>query len=95
MLFRCRSGASLLEMLIALVLLDLLAIATLHSVLATQRIARGVAAGAAIDMTRLETFRFAAADPGCRESPSATLRALSLAAHPHRPAMTVMFRCGR
>ena len=92
---RARAGTSLIELLVALVLLDLLALATLHSVLATQRIARGVAAGAAIDMTRLETFRFAAADPGCRDAPSATLRALSLAAHANRPAMTVVVRCGR
>lgn len=89
------AGTSLIELLVALVLLEILAVATLHSVLHTQRIARTVAATGAIDMARLETVRIAAADPGCRDAPTATIRALALPAEPRRPATTVLLRCGR
>lgn len=92
---RARAGTSLIELLVALVLLDLLALGTLHSVLTTHRIARAVAAGAAVDVARLVQVRAAAADPGCRSAPSPTLRSLSLAGGPTRPAFTVVIRCGR
>jgi Tfp pilus assembly protein PilX len=92
---RVRAGTSLIELLVALVLLDLLAITALHSVLTTQRIARTAAAGTATDLARLEAFRAAAADPTCRAASSATLRTLSFGAAPTRPAVTVVVRCGR
>jgi Tfp pilus assembly protein PilX len=92
---RARAGTSLIELLVALVLLDLLAIGTLHSVLTTHRIARTVAAGAAVDIARLGQVRAASSDPACRSAPSPTLRTLSLAGGPTRPANTVVVRCGR
>ena len=55
----------------------------------------GQHAGGAVDMARLETVRLAAADAGCREAPTATLRPITFAASPTRPATTVMIRCGR
>lgn len=89
------AGTSLLEVIVALVLLEFLAVATLHSVLHTQRLARTIAATGAVDIARLESVRVAAAHPGCRDAAVPTLVPLALDAAPRRPAITVLLRCGR
>lgn len=89
------SGTTLVELLIALVLLDLLAVTTLHAVLQTRRIAKRVAATTAVDLARLDAVRQAAAAPSCRDAATPSLLSLALPAHPDRPAMVVQLRCGR
>lgn len=95
MLSPSRTGTSLIEMLVALLLLDLLAITTLHSVLQVRRIAQGVAAGSHADVARLEAVRLAAAAVSCRDAASPALVPLTLPGVTHRPAVTVLLRCGR
>jgi type II secretory pathway component PulJ len=90
-----RSGTSLLEMLVALVLLELLAVGTMHAVLQTQRIARRVAAGGAVDVARLEAVRQAAAAPDCRDAAEPRVASINLPAAAQRPAMVVQVPCGR
>jgi Tfp pilus assembly protein FimT len=90
-----RAGISLVELLVSLVLLELLAVTTLHTVLATQRIARDVASGTAIDIARLTAVRTAAADPFCLAAPTPTLVPLTLGGSATRPPATVLIRCGR
>ena len=85
----------MIELLVGLVLLEVLAVVTLHSVLHTQRIARTVASTGAVDVARLEAVRNAAAHPACRDAGTATLVPLALPAAPRRPAITVLLRCGR
>jgi Tfp pilus assembly protein PilW len=92
---RARAGTSLIELLVTLVLLDLLALTTLHAVLSTQRVFRHVQAGMAIDQGRLDVVRRVAADPSCRDAPAAAIVPVTFAGHPTRPATTVLLRCGR
>lgn len=90
-----RAGTSLVELLISLVLLELLGMATLHTVLQTQRVARHTAATGATDVARLHAVRTAAAAPACRHAATPTAVPLSLPAAPSRPAITMLLRCGR
>jgi hypothetical protein len=82
-------------MLVALVLLELLAVGTMHAVLLTHRIARRTAAGGAVDVARLEAVRQAAAAPSCREAALPTAMSITLPAGAQRPAMVVHVLCGR
>ncbi len=88
------AGTSLVELVVALALLELLAVASLHAVLQSQRIARRVAAGSAVDLWRLEFVRHAAAAPGCRNAAMPTVQPLALPAMAHRAATVAHIRCG-
>ena len=87
-------GTSLVEMLVSLTLLELLAVVTLHVIVATERIARNVASGSATDMARLESTRLAATDPACLSAPGPMLIPLAFAAEANRAPVTVLLRCG-
>ena len=87
-------GTSLVEMLVSLTLLELLAVVTLHTIVATQRIARNVDAGTATDLARLEATRLAATDPVCQGAPNPMFVPLAFPARANRAPVTVLLRCG-
>jgi Tfp pilus assembly protein FimT len=89
------AGTSLVESLVALTLLELLAIGAMQATLQTRRIARHIAAGSAVDIARLEAVRHAAAAPSCRGAVVPTTHSVTLPASAQRPSMVVEVLCGR
>ena len=91
---RNNRGISLVELLIALLLLELAATATLHGVLLVQRQRRATLAHIRTDHARLAAIRDASADPTCLQSPVTDYRTLVLPPAVGRDALTVLVRCG-
>lgn len=91
----CRSGFSLVELLVAVVMLELAAMAVVAALVTTHRLDRATRSRAATDLARRDTAAARAAAADCRAAPSAEARPLALAAAPGRPALQVTIRCGR
>lgn len=92
---RGRVGMALVEVLVALAVLELVAIALLAALLAVQRLDRAARIRAATDLGRRDTIALEAASPACRTAPAATTVPLLLPAAPGRPALAATIRCGR
>ncbi len=87
-------GISLVELLIALVLLEIAAVAALHSAIQLKRTSRALSARAATDHARMAAIRNAAADSSCRQFPVSSFRTVTLPAAEGRGELTVLVRCG-
>jgi Tfp pilus assembly protein PilV len=88
------AGLSLVEVLVALVLVALAAIAALTTQLAIHRIDRPTARGAATDLARQSAVRHVRHAPACRNAPAPAAVAVAHAATPERPALVTLVRCG-
>lgn len=90
-----RTGTSLVEVILALVILTIAGMATHAALMLTERLGQRAAAGTATDRVRWETVQVAAAAPACRNAPSPVAVPLMLPATANRPALTAYIRCGR
>jgi hypothetical protein len=91
---RSRHGESLVELIVALVLLELAGTFALAAAFSAERAGRRVAHGANEDRLRWEQYRTAEIAPACvgAGTPSATV--LVFPATPERPAFAATVRCG-
>lgn len=89
-----RQGFSLVELMVALVILEFVGAGALAAVLTANRLSRRTAAGQAVDAARWAAYRQAEADPSCRDAATAGTRALVFAATAERAALSTVVRCG-
>jgi hypothetical protein len=89
------SGTLLIEALVALALLEVVALFTLSAALTTRRTLTRVRDGGATDVARLAAIRAAAASPSCRSAPGPEIIPLAFPSTAHRAALQVELRCGR
>ena len=87
-------GASLLELLITVVLVEMAVLGLTAAVLAAGRAGRRLDQGRQVDLARRETVARATADSGCRAAAAPAAVELRLPATASRPAITVSLRCG-
>lgn len=92
---RGRVGLALVEVLVALGVLELVAVALLAALLAVQRLDGAARIRSATDLGRRDTVALEAASPACRTAPAATTVPLLLPSAPGRPALPITIRCGR
>lgn len=90
-----RTGFSLVELLVALVILELAALAALGAIITAHRIDGASRRGAAIDLERQGTVRLARSAPGCAGAALPTMPSLALPATAERPPLIAHIRCGR
>jgi hypothetical protein len=90
-----RSGESLVELIVALVVLEVIGSAALAAALTVEQLNRRATQGAAVDMTRWLTYRVAESAGSCVTAPSPDTIPLLFAATAERPQFTAMIRCGR
>ncbi len=88
------TGASLVELLVAVTILILVGTATLAALITAERLGRAAALGSNTDRLRYETTHAAAAAPACRLAAAPQAIPLALPATPERPALTAVIRCG-
>ena len=91
---RCR-GESLIELIVALVILELAGAAALATALMAVRLDRHATRGAADDANRWERYRTQEITPACTGAPLADTVPLLLPATPDRPSFPTALRCGR
>lgn len=89
-----RRGGSLIELVVALLLLELVGAAALAAALAADRLGRRAAKGATADQQRWEAYRQAEVASPCRGDSLPRASALLLPATPERAALAASVRCG-
>lgn len=89
-----RRGTTLLELLVALLLLQVVGAVALASALLATRLAARAQRGIATDRLRRETMHGIAVAPACRHVTPPMMLELTLPATPERPALPVRLRCG-
>lgn len=92
---RRRRGESLIELIVALVILELAGAAALAAALAVERFDRHAARGAADDAARWQSYREREILPSCTGAPAPDTIAISFPATPDRPSLDAVLRCGR
>lgn len=90
-----RRGESLVELIVALLILELVGAASLATALAVERLTRRAARAEATDAQRLATYRARETDSACVRDTLADTAHLAFAATPDRPALELAVRCGR
>lgn len=91
---RSRRGATLVELIVALLLLELAGAAALAAVLAGERIGRSADAGIAVDRRRWVEYRRHELAPGCAAASVPSLQGHAFPAEGGRPAATALVGCG-
>ncbi len=94
MFLTSRRGESLVELIVALVLLEIAGTLALAAALSTERLSRHAAFGSAEDQRRWEVYRAAELAPACTSARAPTAVPLTLPATPDRPALATTLRCG-
>lgn len=94
MAWRGRRGESLIELIVALVVLELIGAAALGAALAAERIGRRGAAGGAEDAARWQAYRAVETDSACHAALRPDTIPLRFGATPERPALETVVRCG-
>lgn len=89
-----RNGSSLIELVVALLLLELAGAAALAAVLTSERLGRRASNGTAVDDARWEAYRQAETVQDCRDATVPHTRALRLPATAERDSLRVWVRCG-
>jgi hypothetical protein len=84
----------LVELIFALVALELAGTLLLTAALGVARIHRGAAAGR-VDLARVDSLVATLARADCADLPRASVRVLHHPAAPDRPALASWVRCGR
>jgi hypothetical protein len=92
---RRRRGESLIELIVALVILELAGAAALATALAVERFDRHAARGAADDAARWQSYRERETLPACTGAPAPDTVALLFPPTPDRPSLATVLRCGR
>jgi Tfp pilus assembly protein PilV len=92
---RWRRGESLIELIVALVILELIGATALAGALAVERLDRHAARGTADDAARWQSYRARETLPSCTGAPAPDTIALFFPATPDRPGLATVLRCGR
>lgn len=95
MLFHCRRGESLIELMVALVILELVGAASLAAALAVERLGRHATQGSAVDAARWHDYRARETAPACAGALAPDSVPLIFPATAERPAFATLLRCGR
>ena len=90
-----RRGESLIELIVALVILELVGAAALAAALTAEHLDRHAARGAAADAARWQSYRVLETLPSCTAAPAPDTAAFLLPATPDRPSLATVLRCGR
>ncbi|MGH7593789.1 MAG: hypothetical protein ACRELE_08070 [Gemmatimonadales bacterium] len=90
-----RRGESLIELIVALFLLEVAGAAALAAALTAERLDRHAAHGAADDAARWQRYRSLETVPACANAATPDTIALSFPATPDRPILATVRRCGR
>lgn len=91
---QCRRGESLIELLVALVLLEIAGAAALAAALTAERLERRIDRGSADDVSRWEAYRARELEPSCRSAAEPDTGQEVFVATPERPALALVVRCG-
>jgi hypothetical protein len=89
-----RRGDSLIELIVALLVLELAGAAALATALAAERLSRHGTGGARDDVARLSTYRAGETDSACVHAATADTVAFDFPATADRPALHLVWRCG-
>lgn len=89
-----RAGTTLMELLVALLLLEIVGAAALAAAFTADRLGRRAAAGATTDLSRWEAYRGAEVASACRSAPAPDSVVLRFAATVERDSLTTLVRCG-
>jgi Tfp pilus assembly protein PilV len=92
---RSRRGESLVELIVALVVLEIVGVASLAGALAAERLGRHAAQGSAIDAVRWHDYRARETETTCVAASAPDSVRLLFPATPDRPALETLLRCGR
>lgn len=92
---RARRGASLIETLVALVILSITALAVGSGAQVIRRISLQLDSSATADLARENTLRLAQHSPGCLDGGAPRIEGIVFPAAARRPALTAAIRCGR
>lgn len=92
---RCRRGESLIELIVALVILELVGAASLAAALAVERLGRQAAHGGADDAARWHDYRLRETATACVGAPTPDSVPLVFPPTADRPAFETLLRCGR
>lgn len=87
-------GGSLIELVVALVLLELAGAAALAGALTADRLGRRASRGAVSDIRRWEVYRGAETALACRAEPAPRFAVMVLPATRERDSLAVAVRCG-
>ena len=88
-------GESLVELIVALVMLEIGGAAALAVALTSQRLTLRTHNGAETDALRWESYRDVETDSSCTRVSSPLAAELNFEATPERPALSVSVRCGK
>ena len=89
-----RRGSSLIELVVALLLLELAGAAALAAALSADRLGQRAARGAAVDRGRWEEYRRAETASACRSEAAPRQVPMRFPATPERESLDVAVRCG-
>jgi Tfp pilus assembly protein PilV len=92
---RRRRGESLIELIVALVILEVVGAASLAAALAVERLGRHAAHGAADDAARWHDYRARETEAACAGAPVPDSVPLVFPQTTDRPAFEALLRCGR
>lgn len=92
---RCRRGESLIELIVALVILEVVGAASLAAALAVERLGRHAEHGGAVDAARWHDYRARETDTACVSAATPDSVPLTFAPTADRPAFETLLRCGR
>ena len=95
MLRRSTRGDSLVELIVALVILEIVGAAALAAAFTVERLNRRSSDGAATDAARWHDYRAAETSPGCVAAARPDSVPLAFTATVARPALSALIRCGR
>ncbi len=90
-----RRGESLVELIVALVILEIVGAAALAAALTVARVNRHAANGAADDAARWHDYRTAESSSGCVDAVLPDSIPLRFLATSDRPPLETLLRCGR
>jgi hypothetical protein len=90
-----RRGESLVELVVALVVLEIAGVASLAAALAAERLGRHAVAGSIVDAARWHDYRVREADTACVAAGTPDSVPLVFPDTPERPALVTVLRCGR
>lgn len=92
---RSTRGDSLVELIVALVVLEIAGAAALAAALTAEHIDRRATRGAAADVARWQAYRVAETAAGCTAAPNPDTIVVTYPVTPERPALATLVRCGR
>jgi Tfp pilus assembly protein PilV len=88
-------GFSLIEAVVALVILEVAILATVAALLQVELLRRRAAGGAAADAARWQAWHNALSAPSCRGAAAPAAVPLTLPSTAFRPALPATLSCGR